>query len=799
EIKIDEFNLIGSEIGARLLIIARNKKEKNVYLIMDPFTSSDPVDASFIDKNLVIKELIPDKENWVLYLRKTLEDANNIFISSANEKILRFIKLFLKPSDEDTEFIQNENIHKISENIHKTSENIYIFEKYLVRWTLQCDKERDILIAESLKPGEKNSCTINFRPSYYKEPKPFTISSICLENDNLVVRAEFCLLVWSFSAKKGIQLIYCWHIYDYDDKVIEDFQSAKYFLPAPTYDFYKHISFQQEDGKRYFVEELLDEHIDNDFFLMIYGQKLIESFIDNDRDIQLRKLCNRCFDLVFESTDLPPNTQLFRIISQSITKIAKSNPTFFANFVIRIFFLYIFDESYLQENLDTHAKIRLKHLHHYGSYSRLSKSTYLDYLDSLVNIFFHSSLLNYKYIRKIIRWYKRYQDEKQIDYENPKLPLMSPLPGFVSYPKYDSFWKELINPQLSCFIEFEDLSFYETWNGEAIINFKWDTFGRNYYYAIWAVYTVFLCSFVIVATFSDNISWHYQKFFLTTAVILGFWHLFLEIRQFIHSPSNYLSSIWNYIDLSAVISTIVTSICWLKYGSASTSAITFTTLFLELRFIVFFRTISFFGMYLAIIMNTIDKVISFLIIFGFIILAFAHSLHLLLRSAYETSDSDLNMFSQFGSAILASYYIMITGDSTPITSWVSNENIIIMLLMILFSFFIIIYLMNLFIGILGNLINEADNRQAYLAIKREILVEIELFYLLPYQKRKYNWFPETFFYQVHITKVRELIQDIKSDSWNKSTKPFISKAVLDILKDEFEKTSSKTSKETQTE
>ncbi|RIB06793.1 hypothetical protein C2G38_2115254 [Gigaspora rosea] len=57
------------------------------------------------------------------------------------------------------------------------------------------------------------------------------------------------------------------------------------------------------------------------------------------------------------------------------------------------------------------------------------------------------------------------------------------------------------------------------------------------------------------------------------------------------------------------------------------------------------------------IMNTADKVISFLILFGLIILAFAHSLHLLLR--FEIfQDSSVNMFIQFGTAILAAYYMM---------------------------------------------------------------------------------------------------------------------------------------------
>ncbi|KAF0519589.1 transient receptor potential cation channel subfamily V member 4-like [Gigaspora margarita] len=94
-------------------------------------------------------------------------------------------------------------------------------------------------------------------------------------------------------------------------------------------------------------------------------------------------------------------------------------------------------------------------------------------------------------------------------------------------------------------------------------------------------------------------------------------------------------SSWNFLDLAAILSTTATSIDWLKNGSAPTWAITFTTLFTEIKFILFFRSWKFFGIYLAMIMNTVDKVISFVLIFGLFTLAFAHSLHLLLRSESE--------------------------------------------------------------------------------------------------------------------------------------------------------------------
>ncbi|RIB06365.1 hypothetical protein C2G38_523237 [Gigaspora rosea] len=246
---------------------------------------------------------------------------------------------------------------------------------------------------------------------------------------------------------------------------------------------------------------------------------------------------------------------------------------------------------------------------------------------------------------------------------------------------------------------------------------------------------------------------------------------------------NYLLSSWNYLDLAATISTIATSIYWLKNGSAPTWAITFSTLFLEIKFIIFLRPIKFFGIYLAMIMNTVDRVMSFLIIFGFFTLAFAHSLHLLLRSESELSqDSSINMFGQFGSAIIASYYMMITGDTEPISYWISNENIVIMILMIMVSFFMLIYLMNLFIGILSEIVSNGDHELAYLALKREIIVEIELLYMLPYQRRKENWFPFVIFYECDTIMLRDYILDIPYNKRVFDKMPYPSKNLIESLR-----------------
>ncbi|RIB28364.1 hypothetical protein C2G38_1514038 [Gigaspora rosea] len=138
-------------------------------------------------------------------------------------------------------------------------------------------------------------------------------------------------------------------------------------------------------------------------------------------------------------------------------------------------------------------------------------------------------------------------------------------------------------------------NFYRYLNGEALLKFKWNTYGRKYYFAILAIYTVFLLSFVIAATLYKSISQTTLFILLYTTIGLGIWHLFFEYRQFIHAPLTYVYISWNFLDLAAIFSTIATSIDWLKNGSAPTQAITFSTLFLEIKFILFFVLGNFLG------------------------------------------------------------------------------------------------------------------------------------------------------------------------------------------------------------
>ncbi|RIB14680.1 hypothetical protein C2G38_1635876 [Gigaspora rosea] len=204
------------------------------------------------------------------------------------------------------------------------------------------------------------------------------------------------------------------------------------------------------------------------------------------------------------------------------------------------------------------------------------------------------------------------------------------------------FWKELILPRTNPFthsnkVEVINEEFYRYLNGEALLKFKWNAYGKYYYLAAWVIYTVFLLSFVIAATYYKTISQTSLVILLKITICLAIWHLFFELRQFIYAPLNYISSAWNFFDLGAFLLPMISSIIWLQNKNLPTEWATFSTLLLEIKFLLYFRAIEFSGSYFSMILGVAQRGFSFLLILGFIVFAFAHSLHLLLRPTIDVS------------------------------------------------------------------------------------------------------------------------------------------------------------------
>ncbi|PKC02773.1 hypothetical protein RhiirA5_424748 [Rhizophagus irregularis] len=375
----------------------------------------------------------------------------------------------------------------------------------------------------------------------------------------------------------------------------------------------------------------------------------------------------------------------------------------------------------------------------------------------------------------------------------PKLTFLVPFPGYMTYPKDYNFFEELfIKPQSSPFTKTQNNDLYKTWNGEVFINFKWRVFGRYYYAGIWILFIIYLACFTLASIPYDIFNDENRKKLFFLSIILGFIHLLFEVRQFIWSPIKWIFDIWNLFDLSAYLVPVLTSIYWInsyinEESTDYTNAISVSCLLLDIKFLLFFRAFESFGIYFAIIIGVAKRIISFLFIILIILFGFAHAFFILLKpkSEYDRDLNDLNnpwsltkkyhqvtedtnidetailieepssntnLFTNYPNSLL-SMYLFLTGDRNSLSAWSPNDNPLMILLMIIFSFVIVLYLMNLFIGLLNMAIEADNNRASYLAQKVLILREIELFYLFPNQRRWKTWFPDIIYYYADVDKV----------------------------------------------
>ncbi|RGB43102.1 hypothetical protein C1646_809525, partial [Rhizophagus diaphanus] len=128
----------------------------------------------------------------------------------------------------------------------------------------------------------------------------------------------------------------------------------------------------------------------------------------------------------------------------------------------------------------------------------------------------------------------------------PTIIFMIPYINFVNYSKDYNWFLELIRPQPSPFTKSINRNIYKTWNGEALINFKWNAFGKYYYAIIWILFMTLLGCFTAAATIPQQyINEEIRQQLFIASIILGFIHLIFEIRQFFYNITKWFYNFWN--------------------------------------------------------------------------------------------------------------------------------------------------------------------------------------------------------------------------------------------------------------
>ncbi|KAF0363846.1 transient receptor potential cation channel subfamily a member 1-like [Gigaspora margarita] len=671
---IDGFHLIASNKGERLLIITQDPTHKKKCFLMDPYILKERIDADklfqdddsnqtkipskpyiikfdkiiyTIDGKLFIKELVHD--NWINYLRKDLKDINSI--TAPSKKTIEIMKNGLNMGND--KYILAKELQGL-----------------LFQWKLNCKPESIVLEAKD----DKVTWKLDILPSFYTNGNKFILQCDLLENDDLIMTTRIGIFVWSVKYKlkqkgKEIRMLYFWNNCNLKgwngnlekfnlekaekDELFNNNDSER-FLPVSSYEIvYKNLDIVF--GKEKLFLKFLGDNIDDEFYLTCYGNDLMKTFIKLNDDFWVRDCGRGCLKPILKNKNLLiSKISLLKIIFEKFTELSEEHPTYITSLLTNIAFVLPTDTPNLQSTT--------KHLSSYGTYCHLSRTSFLDIY------------------KPNISWnnFKKYFVNLFKNSSHSSIKLVIPLPNFVTYPKDYKFWKELLLPESSCFAgspynEMINYELYKYINIEALLEFKWNTYGRMYYFAIWTIYTIFLCSFTIAATLSRNISQDNLYFLLYLTIFLGIWHLVFELRQFVYHPMLYISSAWNFFDLGAYIFPTISSFLWLQNGSISISIIAISTLLLEIKFLLFFRVIEFSGTHFSMILGVAKSAFSFLMILGFIVFAFAHSLYLLLHS--DISDNETEEYASFTtiSGALLSVYIMLTGNQNLYCKLIYNH------------------------------------------------------------------------------------------------------------------------------
>ncbi|PKY57046.1 hypothetical protein RhiirA4_477838 [Rhizophagus irregularis] len=300
------------------------------------------------------------------------------------------------------------------------------------------------------------------------------------------------------------------------------------------------------------------------------------------------------------------------------------------------------------------------------------------------------------------------------------------------------------------------------------------------------------------------------KLLFIISIIFGSTFLIFEIRQCLWNYKHYFKDIWNLFDVGAYFLPIIASIFWLINFNQPLLLTSISIILLSFKFLLFFRVFESFGIYLAIIIGVAKKVFPFLVVLFFIVLGYAQAFFIVLRSnsinddndpqnvatkyifvnpngtisnittIIQEPDSNTNLFNWFPTSLLAIYNFL-TGDSESLSSFTYREHSIMTILLVTFTFFTVIYLMNLFIGLLKLAIDNYNKKEEFLLQKAWIIMEIELFYMLPWQRNNKKWFPDWIYYDIPITEIRKLINAIDNEQTVFNYPPFISKKLRELV------------------
>ncbi|CAB5185006.1 unnamed protein product [Rhizophagus irregularis] len=350
-----------------------------------------------------------------------------------------------------------------------------------------------------------------------------------------------------------------------------EFGESKHSIPLPK--------LTKQIGELWSKEEILEDVINDNLVSSKFGIEMLEIVIKEKYDDVARQIItNLSSKFGIKMLRIAIKQKYDDVVLQIINKTIESIQDYSENYMTSI-------SLNLSELCDRYPDFIIKYISYtsiilspFCNGIRNSKNTSLH---SYTNVYIKESDIDNNVFKSISALYKgliRHLKNLKIEEEIQTVSLIVPFPRICVYKddheiddnhddkskiitilkkmiirlmmipkKSGNPWNEfLFKPKSILFCNIDSNHLYNWWNFAAIIDFKWKTFGRGYYYLIWLFYTIFYVCYSLASTLEQKpIPDFYFELLFIISIIFGSIFLIFEIRYCLWDYKIYFNDIWN--------------------------------------------------------------------------------------------------------------------------------------------------------------------------------------------------------------------------------------------------------------
>ncbi|PKK68355.1 hypothetical protein RhiirC2_851499 [Rhizophagus irregularis] len=453
-----------------------------------------------------------DGNVWKIDLEKTMtneEYDNDVKINEEMSKMYDHLHILLLDSYVDTvrKLFQEATTNYISKYELKASQNS-------IEWRITCKGYKIEVF--------KNNVSICTRGVEFVElTVGLSLLGFKLINDDIIILTSIGPLIFHINENdkndKSISLSYYYYT------ILNSNSKYNTIFSKPTFPLPNHESF------KYNAKWALDVK-NNKSSLLKYGVELLKFAINEHKLELVEEIYKKCINHFEKDFN---NIMFLSIINSNLPLLDKHYPEYILRYSL---------ETEIIVDSPSHNIINSLHLFSF----QFPKENFQLQTFIVTCIYLWKSFRRINIVIQIITfnlWFINFDFNTVATKKTPSFIFTSPYINFANYPKDYNWFSELFWPQHSLFIETINNDIYKTWSGEALLNYKWNTYGKNFHIFIWGGYLILLVCFNVAARISQQEYVDIQKILLKISTIFGFIYLSFEVRQLIYNPIKWILDI----------------------------------------------------------------------------------------------------------------------------------------------------------------------------------------------------------------------------------------------------------------